>query len=609
MRGVLKAWLLRRLDALLTEEQRRLPPEELSRLRVVVGAAALNFLMAFSNMVGPEAPTHGTLFRAAGVLFSACYLGALVLVRRGAPVRRPALLVCVTLTLGLIFSTHLIGTAAAAASAASMLIPALVVYLLGTRLGLLFTGVMVLNVLVLHPLVRTGGALFFDNDHDRMLSLFAVISLLGGWVLSWLYSTARLEAHAALRESEGKLISLIENTDDLVCSLDAQGRILTANQAVRRLFREPPGPEPVRGEALFRLLLPESSDVGRQKLAQALGGQRVGFEVSVAAEGRRQIWDISLNPVLGAGARPVGVTLFGRDITERKEAELRLGEMHRSLMDASRQAGKAEVATGILHNVGNTLNSVNVSVDLVAERVRNLRLAGLARASAMLRENASHLATFLTTDPRGQHFPAYLRALNEQLFQDQAALMVETEALRERVDHIRAVVNMQQQHARSAQMLEQVPVPQLIDDALRLHGVSFERLGIQVRTEYAVVPTVLVDRHKLLQILLNLLSNARYALVESGREPKQLTLRVELTPEQRLRIAVADNGVGIPAEHLPHLFTQGFTTRKGGHGFGLHMSALTAQDLNGSLSCTSAGRNQGATFTIEFPLVAPRARA
>ncbi len=117
------------------------------------------------------------------------------------------------------------------------------------------------------------------------------------------------------------------------------------------------------------------------------------------------------------------------------------------------------------------------------------------------------------------------------------------------------------------------------------------------------MPPILVDRHKLLQILVNLLSNARHALMESGREDKVLTLRIEPGARQdRLRIAVSDNGVGIPAENLHRLFSQGFTTKKSGHGFGLHISALAAAEMGGTLTCESAGSGHGATFSLELPV-------
>jgi signal transduction histidine kinase len=277
--------------------------------------------------------------------------------------------------------------------------------------------------------------------------------------------------------------------------------------------------------------------------------------------------------------------------------------MHRTLLDVSRQAGMAEIATGVLHNVGNTLNSVNVSATLVAERLRGSRVSGLAKAAGMLAEHAGDMGRFFTEDPKGRQLPQYLIALAGQLVEERDALLGEIKGLTESVEHIKSIVSMQQAHARLGGVVERLPVPPLIDDALRLHAVSLERQGIQVRREDEPVPPILVDRHKLLQILLNLVSNARHALMDSGRPDKVLTIRIR--PGARagwLRIEVADNGVGIAPEHAERLFTQGFTTKKDGHGFGLHISALAATDMGGTLTCASAGAGQGATFTLELPV-------
>jgi len=292
-----------------------------------------------------------------------------------------------------------------------------------------------------------------------------------------------------------------------------------------------------------------------------------------------------------------------QDIQARKEAEAKLGELHRTLLDVSRQAGMTEIATGVLHNVGNTLNSVNISVSVVTERLRSSRVQKLVQATELLREHTEDLAAFLTTDPRGTKLPAYLSALSAQLAADREAVLTELQALGESVEHIKSIVSMQQKHARFGGVMEWVQVPQLINDALRLAAGSLDQLGIQVRCEYAEVPPILVDRHKLLQILLNLLSNARHALVEQGTPDKRLNIRVWVgAGGARLCIEVADNGVGIAPENLTRVFSQGFTTKKSGHGFGLHISALAAEEMKGRLSARSAGPGQGATFTIELPI-------
>jgi signal transduction histidine kinase len=168
---------------------------------------------------------------------------------------------------------------------------------------------------------------------------------------------------------------------------------------------------------------------------------------------------------------------------------------------------------------------------------------------------------------------------------------------------------MQQEHARFSGVKEVLAVPRLIDDALRLHSSAFERLGIEIHRDYSEVPAILVDRHKLLQILLNLLSNARHALLDSGHADKRLTIRVSQSSEGQLRIQVSDNGVGISPETLARLFTQGFTTKKDGHGFGLHISALAAAEMSGHLTCSSEGRGQGATFTLDLPIRHEEVRA
>jgi C4-dicarboxylate-specific signal transduction histidine kinase len=277
--------------------------------------------------------------------------------------------------------------------------------------------------------------------------------------------------------------------------------------------------------------------------------------------------------------------------------------MHRTLVDVSRQAGMAEIATGVLHNVGNTLNSVNISANVVTDRLRQSRLNSLLKAANLLRKHAPDFTSFLTRDPQGQKLPGYLLALSDELQEEREAVLKEMRSLSESVDHIKSIVSMQQKHARTAGAVEELSVPQLIDEALRLHAISLERLGIRVERGYDKVPPILVDRHKLLQILINLLSNARHALADSEKEDKLLSIRVRPAPESgRVLIEVADNGVGIAPEHVQRIFSQGFTTKKNGHGFGLHISALAATEMKGRLTCASPGLGEGATFTLELPI-------
>jgi PAS domain S-box-containing protein len=301
-----------------------------------------------------------------------------------------------------------------------------------------------------------------------------------------------------------------------------------------------------------------------------------------------------------AGAAPEYSVEFLRDIGARKDTALELERVHKQLMTASRQAGMAEVATNVLHNVGNILNSVNISASLVIERIKQSKGPGVSRVAALLQEQGAAVGEFLISDARGKRVPEYLTSLGEQLIGDQKMALEELASLRDNLEHIKDTVAMQQSYAKLCGVTETIAVVDLVEDSLRLNAGAFVRHGVTLRREFSEVPPITVDKHKVLQILVNLVRNAKYACDESGRSDKLLTLRIERAPAG-VRICVIDNGVGIPAENMARLFTHGFTTRASGHGFGLHSGALAAQELGGSLRVQSDGPGRGATFILELP--------
>jgi PAS domain S-box-containing protein len=597
-----------RLDFLLSEHLRRSPPWDLVRYRILVGAACFMLLYnvlytVWTLLLGlsPYAPMAAALL----------YVGTLAVARKATTPALPAALLLGSMSLILVGSIFSGEAPAGSTHAVSMLLPALAVYLGGARVGLLFTLLYVVVLALLYPLYLTLAGSSFEAPPLWMSHFFAGIAFLGAWGLGSLHNAARDAAQRSLertlkelRESQGKLLSLIESTDDPVVSMDTEGRVLTANSAVKHRYRQRFDRELEPGKLFFGPWNPEQFERWAPHMAQALQGKHVRFEEQLQGD-TPSLVDISVNPILGEGGQVVGMTFMGRDITARRKAEIRLEEMHRTLVEVSRQAGMAEISTSVLHNVGNTLNSVNISTALVTDRLRQSRITGVAKAARLLREHTSELTAFLSQDPRGQMLPTYLTTLAEELQAEREAMLQEMLSLTESVDHIKSIIRMQQKHARVAGAVEQVAVPQLINEALRLHAVSFERHGIRIDRDYAQVPPLVVDRHKLLQILINLLSNARHALEASQQTDKCLSIRLREKAEGGwLLIEVADNGVGIAPEHLSRLFTQGFTTKKTGHGFGLHISALAASELRGQLTCASAGPGQGATFTLELPLAA-----
>jgi PAS domain S-box-containing protein len=304
---------------------------------------------------------------------------------------------------------------------------------------------------------------------------------------------------------------------------------------------------------------------------------------------------------IDASPRLVGIDL---DITERVEADDRERHLQQQLRDSSRQAGMAKVATNVLHNIGNVMNSVNISAALVSDRVKNSKAAGLGKVAALLQQHAADLGAFISTDERSRHLPVYLAQLSEQLALDQRATLQELDLLRKSVDHIKEIVVMQQSYSKRVGVPEKLAVASLVDDALRMNAGAFTRHGVSVKCEFEEVPEIVVEKHKTLQILINLLRNAKYACEASARTDKQVVICVA-NQADGVRIAVTDNGSGIQPEHMTRIFSHGFTTKKDGHGFGLHSGVLAARDLGGALRVNSAGLGRGATFTLDSPFKSP----
>lgn len=279
----------------------------------------------------------------------------------------------------------------------------------------------------------------------------------------------------------------------------------------------------------------------------------------------------------------------------------------RELLEISRQAGMAEVATGVLHNVGNVLNSVNVSATLVADRMRTSKAADITRLGDLLRKNESNLADFLTRDERGRRVPNYVVALGRQVAAEQQETTRELECLRKNVDHIKEIVAMQQSYARVAGVAENIAIVDLVEDALRMNAGSNPRDEVTLVRDYQAKPAITVEKHKVLQILVNLVRNAKQACAESVQPGRTITVRVRQT-DTRVEIQIIDNGVGIPVENITRVFAHGFTTKKTGHGFGLHSGALVARELGGNLQVHSEGHGKGAAFTLALPFAPNRAR-
>lgn len=314
--------------------------------------------------------------------------------------------------------------------------------------------------------------------------------------------------------------------------------------------------------------------------------------------------------VVVVAAVPIIVILLttGHYFFRREEAEEAVRKAReqqaaqRQLLENARQAGMAEIATNVLHNVGNVLNSVNVSAELIAGRVRDSEAAGLSRAVKLLDDHASDLGAYLSSDPRGKLLPGYLRQLALALEEERRSVGEELAALTKSIKHIKEIVATQQSYAGASSMVEEMQIRDLIEDALRINAGGINGIDVPIERQFAEVPLLMLDKHRVLLILVNLIGNAHYAMQRVPNPGHRLTLRVGVVNEQTLQVVVSDTGEGIAPEHLTRIFAHGFTTKKDGHGFGLHSCVLAAREMGGTLAAHSDGPGTGATFTLELPL-------
>ncbi len=419
--------------------------------------------------------------------------------------------------------------------------------------------------------------------------------------------TRRKKAEDELNHERNLLRALMEGSEELIYFKDADSRFLRCSEAMARAFKVPSTKELLgkQDRDFFHNDHASEAFADEQNIIRT-GEPIIGKMEKETWPDGRVTWVLTNKmPFRNVAGQIVGTYGISKNITPIKEAEEKLDQVHKQLMETSRQAGMAEVATSVLHNVGNVLNSVNVSSSLIADKVRNSKVANLTKVVNLLKQHETDLHTFFRDDPKGVQLPGYLSCLAGHLSLEREEILMEAGSLVNNITHIKEIVAMQQNYAKSAGILEPLEVADLVEDALRMNTGAMLRHNVKVVRDFAKVPPIMTEKHKVLQILVNLIRNAKYACDDSGRDDKQISLKV-YNGDGRIKIAVADNGVGIPAENLTRIFNHGFTTRKDGHGFGLHSGALAAKELGGRLLVFSEGTGRGATFTLELPAKQPK---
>ena len=434
------------------------------------------------------------------------------------------------------------------------------------------------------------------DDHPDQLAIAAIDT------------NATREVRHSLMQEQMLLRALLKHVPDSIYFKDLQSRFLRVSDSQVRK-KKLSGTDDLIGKTDFDVFSSEHAQNAfddEQRIIRT-GEPVIDKEEKETWPDGRVTWvSTSKLPLHDLKGRVIGTFGVSRDITARKVAEEKLKTTQKELLAASRLAGMAEIASGVLHNLGNALNSVGTSAAILTEQFGRSRIQNLAKAAQMLEQHPDDLASFLTSDPRGKQLPAYFIQVAAALTAEREQMLAELGQLRRNVEHMSEVVAMQQNYARGSSLAEDCQAAELVEESLHISAISLSRHGITVIRDFRPVPNIHVTRHKVLQILVNLIRNAKYAMDETGRAEKPMTITIAPQADGLVRISVRDEGVGIPAENLTKIFGFGFTTRKDGHGFGLHSSANAAREIGGHLAGHSDGPGTGALFTLDLPVAGSR---
>jgi signal transduction histidine kinase len=289
---------------------------------------------------------------------------------------------------------------------------------------------------------------------------------------------------------------------------------------------------------------------------------------------------------------------------ERKQFLAEQQHLRRQLGESAYKNEMADVASTVLHNVGNVLTSVTVAANMVESVIDQSSVILVSRMGELIKTHDQDLGAYLTEDPKGKRIPPSLTKLGTHLMEEQGMILKEMKGLIRNIRHMKQIIASHQTMAKSAGSAEQISLAEVLSHAMELSFQPGDEKWMTIRLDYQHVPPVLVDQHQLLQILVNLLRNAKQAMRQQVQDSHDLNLSVKYQDDDETYVVmtIQDSGIGIAPEHLSNMFTRGFTTKADGNGIGLQSSILAIQSMGGAMHVKSEGVGRGATFTLSFPV-------
>jgi signal transduction histidine kinase/DNA-binding LacI/PurR family transcriptional regulator len=292
-------------------------------------------------------------------------------------------------------------------------------------------------------------------------------------------------------------------------------------------------------------------------------------------------------------AAHISIAFQGSMLLEKLESS------YQKLAEQAHREGMADISSEILHNTGNILNSVNASVHLMKDVIDNSAINDLIKANRMLEENLDDIEDFINHNPKGKKLFHFYIGLGSSFTELQNQLLHYINRLDNKVQSINEIIAAQQNYAGVIEIMEELDITSVVNDAIKLFSESLDNYRIQVVKEYRDVPKVMAQRMKLFPILINIISNAEEAMFDNPEKERKLIFTIH-GDSQGKYIRVTDNGCGIPADSLDKIFKNGSVIQNDHYGFGLYRCAKYMSEMGGKIWAESPGPGKGTTIVIQF---------
>ena len=401
------------------------------------------------------------------------------------------------------------------------------------------------------------------------------------------------------RRFESDFHELLESTYDAVILTDVDGNIIKGNERTSEYFQYDPK-EIVKLNIINLISGADKRNI--DVIYETLTNEQRVFIESQGQRRNKTIFPTEITVSLLHLTEIQVPCFFIRNISLRVETEKALTKAQQELVEIAHNAGMAEIATGVLHDVGNLLNSINVSCDLMLESLNSSLIDSLDKVNEQVAKQ-SDITKYLTEDPKGKQIPQVYQKLGGELMNEKNLLISEAKNLQDKIKIVKDVITTQQMYAKVGLHEEEISVWDLIQDSLAIFKSTIDSNTLKLDETIKELPKIRIQKSKLVHVFLNLIKNAWDALIGINDRPKRIYIFGEVENDEYLSLYIQDNGCGIKEENMRKIFTHGFTTKDSGHGFGLHNCANLMTEINGKIYVQSEGENQGATFKLIIPIV------